>query len=99
MLMRMVHHQSRQQIPTAIMEIIIDTIPMMKSSCLTFKLKTCTLSERGKFYAKDAKITQKTQKLRKRRKIYAKDAKMAQKTQKLQDAKSTQKTLKLRKRR
>ena len=67
MLMRMVHHQSRQQIPRAIMEIIIHTIPMMKSSWITNKLKTCTLPERGLFYAKDAKITQKTQNLRKRR--------------------------------
>ncbi len=57
MLMRMVHHQSRQQIPTAIMEIIIYTIPMMKSSgYITIKL------------AEDLHIARKRLILRKRRK-------------------------------
>jgi len=56
MLMRMVHHQSRQQIPTAIMEIIIYTIPMMKSSgYITIKL------------AEDLHIARKRLILRKRR--------------------------------
>jgi hypothetical protein len=74
MLMRMVHHQSHQ-IPTAIMEIMIHMIPMMKSSWITFKLNLARkrlilrkfYAKDAIIYAKDAKIPQKTLKLRKRR--------------------------------